>query len=75
MSKCPKCGSEIINGRCVRFTEHKDPKRKKKLFIGHIVRKDPHGDKEDTRPVEKRKKKPDFSMEWKRLKRVIERGK
>lgn len=42
--------------------------KKRKL---HICREDPHGDKEDTRPVELRKKKPDFSMEWNKLKRLI----
>ena len=40
---------------------------KKKL---HVWRDDPHGDKEDTRPVEIRKK-PDFSMKWTKLKELI----
>ena len=35
-----------------------------------IWREDPHGDKEDTRPVEVRKK-PDFSMNWSALKEVV----
>jgi hypothetical protein len=38
----------------------------KKKFIGHAVRTDPNIDKEDTRPVEKRKK-PRFSFRWKSL--------
>lgn len=40
---------------------------KKKL---HVWREDPHGDKEDTRPVEIRKK-PNFSMNWSKLEELI----
>lgn len=35
----------------------------RKLFIGHAVRVDPNIDKEDTRPVEKRKN-PNLSINW-----------
>ena len=70
--KCPKCGSPLYLGRCVRFTQHKLPKRKKTEFIGHIVRKDSNIDREDTRPIEK-KKRPNFSSDWEIVKKVINR--
>jgi len=37
----------------------------------HVYKEDPHGDKEDTRPVEL-KKKPLISIDWEKLKRWIE---
>ena len=40
----------------------------KRKFIGHVVREDPNIDKEDTRPVEKRKK-PRLSLKWKSLRK------
>ena len=40
---------------------------KKKL---HVWREDPHGDNEDTRPIERRKK-PRFSMDWNKLKEIL----
>lgn len=44
------------------LTENKSP---------HIYREDPNEEKEDMRPVEKRKS-PRFSIEWEKLKRWIE---
>ena len=43
-------------------------KEKKKL---HVCREDPFGDREDTRPIEKRKK-PKFSLKWSKLKELLE---
>jgi hypothetical protein len=37
----------------------------------HVYREDPHGDKEDIRPVEKRKK-PRFEIDWEKLRGWIE---
>jgi len=37
----------------------------------HVYKEDPYGDKEDTRPVEL-KKKPCISIDWEKLKRWIE---
>lgn len=44
-----------------------DEKEKK---TSHVCKEDPHGDKEDTRPVELRKK-PSISVEWKKLKEML----
>ena len=52
-----------INIECMRF--YVMPKKKL-----HVWREDPHGDKEDNRPVEIRKK-PDFSMKWTKLKELL----
>ena len=41
--------------------------KKKKL---HVWKEDPHGDTEDTRPVELRKK-PNVSIDWKKLKEML----
>lgn len=41
-----------------------ESKVEKRSFIGHAVREDPNIDKEDTRPIEKRKK-PRVSVRWK----------
>jgi len=43
------------------------PEEKKKKIIW---REDPHGDKEDTRPIELRKK-PNISIYWKKLKEIL----
>lgn len=51
---CSVCGSTIINGRCVRFTQHPMPEKKREKFIGHAVRDDPNIDRESTRPIERR---------------------
>ena len=67
---CPICGSAIIQNRCVRFTQHPVAKIKRRKFIGHVVRDDPHGDTEDTRPIEKRKK-PKLRITWEALEKVI----
>jgi len=37
----------------------------------HIYREDPNGDKEDTRPIEK-KRGPRFSIDWEKLKGWLE---
>jgi len=37
----------------------------------HVYREDPHGDKEDIRPVEK-KKRPNIEVDWEKLKRWLE---
>ena len=48
--------------------------RKKVKFIGHVVRADPNIDKEDTRPIEKKRKKPDFSMDWEKMQEAMNNG-
>jgi len=68
---CSICGNNIINGRCVRFEQHPKAKIKRVKFIGHVVREDPHGDKEDTRPIHKRKKKPNIRVNWDYVEKVI----
>lgn len=45
--------------------------REKRPFIGHAVRDDPNIDKEDSRPIEK-KKKPDVSINWTGLKEWLD---
>lgn len=54
-SVCPICGNVIINGRCVRFTQHPTPDKKRVKFIGHAVRDDPNIDVESKRPIERRR--------------------
>jgi len=44
-----------------------DEKKKKKL---HVWKEDPHGEKEDTRPIHKRKK-PIISIKWEKLKEFL----
>lgn len=36
----------------------------------HVYKEDPNGDKEDVRPIEKRKK-PKFSISWKELQEMF----
>lgn len=67
---CSVCGNPVVLGRCLKFEQHPKKPQKKIPFIGHVVRDDPHGDKEDTRPVERRKK-PNFRVEWKKVQEVI----
>jgi len=67
---CSICGNAVINNRCVKFEQHPKAKIKRRKFIGHVVRADPHGDKEDTRPVERRKK-PNLRISWNTLEKVI----
>ncbi len=70
--KCETCGAQKFLGRCVNFTQHKKPtvKKEKKKQL-HVWKPDPHGDKEDTRPIHKRKK-PKLSMQWKKLKELLD---
>jgi len=44
-------------------------KKKEKKNL-HVYHKDPHEGKEDTRPIEKRKK-PKFSIGWYKLKELL----
>jgi len=44
------------------------PEEKKKL---HVCREDPNWEKEDIRPIERRKK-PKFSMAWKKIKEILD---
>lgn len=67
---CPTCGSPMRLGRCLKFEQHPDKPRKKIPFIGHVVRDDPHGNKEDTRPVERRKK-PNIRILWSKVQEIM----
>jgi len=45
------------------------PKKREKKNL-HVYREDPYEDREDTRPLEKRKK-PKFSIDWHKLKELL----